>query len=105
MDIPAISEIAHKHNCKLIVDNTFATAAIAKPLSLGADIVVYSAAKFLGGHSGIIGGAVLSNKENINELRRVSTLYGATMSPLDAWMKNLKVYKLRESKLFNITRT
>lgn len=100
MDIPKISEIAHKHNCKLIVDNTFATAALAKPLSLGADIVVYSATKFLGGHSDIIGGAILSNQENINELRRFSTLYGATMSPFDAWLlaRSLRTLEMRIAK-------
>ncbi|WP_027701344.1 trans-sulfuration enzyme family protein [Metaclostridioides mangenotii] len=100
MDIPKISEIAHKHNCKLIVDNTFATAALAKPLSLGADIVVYSATKFLGGHSDIIGGAILSDQENINELRRFSTLYGATMSPFDAWLlaRSLRTLEMRIAK-------
>lgn len=100
MDIPAISEIAHKHGCKLIVDNTFATAVIAKPLSLGADIVVYSATKYLGGHSDIIGGAVLSNKDTINHLHRFSTLYGATMSPFDAWLltRSLRTLELRVKK-------
>lgn len=100
MDIPAISEIAHKHGCKLIVDNTFATAVIVKPLSLGADIVVYSATKYLGGHSDIIGGAVLSNKDTINHLHRFSTLYGATMSPFDAWLlvRSLRTLELRVKK-------
>lgn len=100
MDIPAISEIAHKHGCKLIVDNTFATAVIAKPLSLGADIVVYSATKYLGGHSDIIGGAVLSDKDTINHLHRFSTLYGATMSPFDAWLltRSLRTLELRVKK-------
>jgi len=97
MDIPKISEVAHKHNCKLIVDNTFATAAIAKPLSMGADIVVYSATKYLGGHSDIIGGAVVSNQDTINALHRFSTLYGATMSPFDAWLltRSLRTLELR----------
>lgn len=100
MDIPRISEIAHKHNCKVIVDNTFATAAVAKPLSLGADIVVYSATKFLGGHSDIIGGAVLSDKETIKALHRFSTLYGAIMSPFDAWLltRSLRTLEMRVAK-------
>ncbi len=100
MDLPTISEIAHKHNCKLIVDNTFATPAIVKPLSLGADLVVYSATKFLGGHSDIIGGAALGSTEELAKVRRAATLYGATMSPFDAWLltRSLRTLHLRMAK-------
>jgi len=100
IDIASVSEIAHKHDCKLIVDNTFATAAIAKPLSMGADIVAYSTTKFLGGHSDIIGGALLANKETIDHLRRFNILYGATMSPFDAWLlaRSLRTLEVRVEK-------
>lgn len=100
MDISEISTIAHKHDCKLIVDNTFATAAIAKPLSLGADIVAYSTTKFLGGHSDIIGGALVGNQETIDHLRRFGILYGATMSPFDAWLlsRSLRTLEIRIEK-------
>ncbi len=100
MDISKISMIAHKHDCKLIVDNTFATAAIVKPLSFGADIVAYSTTKFLGGHSDIIGGALLADKETIDHLRRFSILYGATMSPFDAWLlaRSLRTLEIRIEK-------
>ena len=100
MDIPAIAEIAHRHGCKLVVDNTFATAAIAKPLQMGADIVVYSATKYLGGHSDFIGGAVVSDKENIDHIRRFFTLYGAMMSPFDSWLlaRSLRTLDLRMQK-------
>lgn len=86
IDIPKIAEIAKKYNCKLIVDNTFATPVIAQPLKLGADISVYSTTKFLGGHSDIIGGAICSNFKNIKKLSKVAILYGAIMSPFDAWL-------------------
>lgn len=96
-DLRKISEIAHKHNAKLIVDNTFATPAICKPLELGADIVVYSGTKYLGGHSDIISGMVCSNKENITTIQKYATLYGGTLSPFDGWLltRSLRTLELR----------
>lgn len=96
-DLPAISKIAHAHGCKLIVDNTFATPAVARPLEMGADIVVYSATKYLGGHSDIIGGAAVSNKENIDKIHRCFTLYGAIMGPMEAWLlcRSLRTLDMR----------
>jgi len=97
MDLPAIGKIAHAHGCKFVVDNTFATAAVAQPLKLGADIVVYSTTKYLGGHSDLIGGAVVANKENIDQIRRCFTLYGAIMGPFEAWLlcRSLRTLDLR----------
>ena len=97
MDIPAVSAIAHEHGCKMIVDNTFATAAVARPLDMGADIVVYSTTKYLGGHSDLIGGAIVSDAENIAQLRRYFTLYGAIMGPFEAWLlcRSLRTLDLR----------
>lgn len=96
-DLPAIAKIAHAHGCKLVVDNTFATAAVAKPLNMGADIVVYSATKYLGGHSDLIGGAVVSDRENIAQIHRCFTLYGAIMGPMEAWLlcRSLRTLDLR----------
>ena len=96
-DLPAIAGIAHAHGCKLVVDNTFATAAVARPLSMDADIVVYSATKYLGGHSDLIGGAVVSDKENIAQIHRCFTLYGAIMGPMEAWLlcRSLRTLDLR----------
>ena len=96
-DIPALSAAAHAHGCKLIVDNTFATPAVAQPLKMGADIVVYSATKYLGGHSDFIGGAVMSSKENIDHLHRFYNLYGSIMSPFDSWLltRSLRTLELR----------
>lgn len=96
-DLPKIAKIAHTHGCKLMVDNTFATPAVAQPLKLGADIVVYSATKYLNGHSDIIGGAVLSDAETIAQVRRCFTLYGAIMGPFEAWLltRSLRTLDMR----------
>lgn len=97
MDIQKISDIAHRHGAKLIVDNTFCTPAICRPMELGADIVVYSATKYLGGHSDIIGGAVTSTEEHLVEIQRLGTLYGGMMSPFDAWLlaRSLRTLEMR----------
>jgi len=97
MDLSKIAHAAHRHGCKLIVDNTFATPAVCQPLKFGADICVYSATKYLGGHSDIIAGAITGDKETISYLSRFSTLYGATMSPFDAWLlaRSMRTLELR----------
>jgi len=97
MDLPKLADIAHKHGCKLLVDNTFATPAVARPLEMGADISIYSATKFLGGHSDIIGGAVMASKEEIENIRPFHTLYGCIMSPFDAWLlcRSLRTLEMR----------
>ncbi|WP_286680444.1 aminotransferase class I/II-fold pyridoxal phosphate-dependent enzyme [Tepidanaerobacter sp. EBM-49] len=96
-DIRKIAKIAHQHNAKLIVDNTFATPVVCQPLKLGADIVVYSLTKYMGGHSDVIGGGVVSDKETIENIRHVGSIYGPTMSPFDAWLitRSLRTLELR----------
>lgn len=97
LDIQKFAQIAHRHHVKVVVDNTFATPILCQPLNLGADIVVYSATKYLCGHSDIIGGAVISNKETIEKIHHTATLYGPTMSPFDAWVliRSLRTLELR----------
>lgn len=96
-DLPYLAQVAHAHGCKLIVDNTFATPAVAQILKLGVDVAVYSATKYLGGHSDILGGALTANAETMGHLRRYFTLYGSIMSPFDAWMltRSLRTLDLR----------
>ena len=96
-DLPNLAKIAHAHGCKLIVDNTFATQAVAQILKLGVDVAVYSATKYLGGHSDLLGGALTANAETIAHLRRYFTLYGSIMSPFDAWLltRSLRTLDLR----------
>ena len=97
MDLPAIAEIAHEHGCKFIVDNTFATAAVCSPMDFGADIVVYSTTKYLGGHSDIIGGAAVAGAEDLAKIKRCFTLYGAIMGPFEAWLllRSLRTLDMR----------
>ena len=103
MDLPMLSRIAHAHRCKLIVDNTFATPVIARPLTLGADVSIYSTTKYLGGHSDLIGGAVMASRETIERIRSCQVQYGCIMSPFDAWLltrslRTLEVRVLRHSE-------
>ncbi|WP_163195447.1 trans-sulfuration enzyme family protein [Clostridium thermarum] len=97
LDIPKIAQIAHDHNAKVIVDNTFATAVICQPLKLGADIVVYSATKYLCGHSDITAGIVVSDKETMRQISSTGVVYGPTMSPFDGWLlvRSLRTLELR----------
>jgi methionine-gamma-lyase len=97
IDIPLIAEITHHHKAKLIVDNSFATPIICQPLKLGADIVVYSATKYLGGHSDITAGIVVANTENIQQIYASGLLFGPTLSPFDSWLlaRSLRTLELR----------
>ncbi len=99
-DIEAISKIAHEvEGCKVIVDGTFTTPYIQRPLDLGADIVVHSATKYLNGHGDVIAGFVAGDKEFIDQVRLlgIKDLTGAVLSPFDAFLiaRGLKTLKIR----------
>ncbi len=86
-DIEAIAKIAKANRCLLCVDNTFASPALQKPLSLGADIVVHSATKYLGGHSDLIAGLVITKTQELGEkIRFYQNATGAILSPFDSWL-------------------
>lgn len=86
-DIEAIAKIAKANNCLLCVDNTFATPALQKPLTLGADIVVHSATKYLGGHSDLIAGVVITKTQELGErIRYIQNACGAVLGPFDSWL-------------------
>ena len=86
-DIAAVAEIAHKGRAILAVDNTFASPALQRPLSLGADMVMHSATKYLGGHSDSVGGVVIANRdEDIEWLKFIQNSAGAILSPFDSWL-------------------
>lgn len=86
-DIKAIAEIAKKHGVLSIVDNTFATPYFQKPLELGIDVVLHSTTKYIGGHSDIIGGAVISNDEELmKKLDYNRNAMGINPSPFDCWL-------------------
>jgi cystathionine gamma-synthase len=86
-DIEAIAEIAHARGALVVVDNTFATPYLQQPLTLGADIVVHSATKYLGGHSDVIGGFVAVDDDELGErLRFTQNAAGAVPSPFDCYL-------------------
>ena len=86
-DIAAIAKIAKASGCWLCVDNTFASPALQKPLALGADIVVHSATKYLGGHSDLIAGLVVTKEKELGEkIKFIQNACGAILSPFDSWL-------------------
>jgi len=86
LDISSIAEIAHQVRAKVIVDSTFCSPYLTRPLALGADLVIHSATKYLGGHSDVLGGAVIGGVDVIDEVRGqgLKHLTGAVLSPRDA---------------------
>ena len=99
VDIEAVAAIAHEHDCKVIVDSTYCTPLLQRPLELGVDLVVHSATKYLGGHGDIIAGAVLGSTEDISKIRLegLKDMTGAVMSPMDAMLilRGLKTLEIR----------
>lgn len=98
IDIQAVSEIAKKHKVLLAVDNTFATPYLQQPLDLGADIVMHSATKYLGGHSDVVMGAlVVKDKELADKLYFIQNASGAVCGPMDSFLvlRGIKTLALR----------
>ena len=100
-DIQALAELAHAHNCLLVVDNCFCTPALQQPLSLGADIVIHSATKYLDGQGRCIGGAIVGSDKLVGgDIFAILRSGGPTMSPFNAWifLKGLETLHLRMQK-------
>lgn len=98
VDIDAVSELVHGAGALMAVDSTFASPVLQRPLELGADLVVHSSTKFLGGHSDVLGGAVLTSNEALAERMRFhQNAVGAVPSPFDCWLllRGLKTLQLR----------
>jgi cystathionine beta-lyase/cystathionine gamma-synthase len=86
-DLKAIADLAHGRDIRLVVDNTFASPAVQRPLLLGADIVTHSTTKYLNGHSDSIGGIVVATRDDdIEWLRFIQNAAGAILSPFDSWL-------------------
>ncbi|MEZ5416608.1 MAG: PLP-dependent aspartate aminotransferase family protein [Vicinamibacterales bacterium] len=86
-DIAAASDIAHRHGVRVVVDNTFASPYVQRPLELGADLVLHSTTKFLNGHSDSVGGIVIArHDDDVEWLRFVQNAAGAILGPMDAWL-------------------
>lgn len=100
-DIEKLSDIAKKHNLLLIVDNTFLTPYFQNPLDLGADIVVHSGTKYLGGHNDTLAGFLITNREDISEkFRFLIKTTGAGLAPFDSWLilRGIKTLGVRMEK-------
>lgn len=85
-DLPALSALAHRHGALLVVDSTFASPVICRPLDHGADVVVHSATKYIGGHSDVTGGVTVSRPELTAQIRALRCELGGSMSPDDAFL-------------------
>ena len=86
-DIPRAAEIAHRHGARLLVDNTFASPCLQRPIEMGADLVVHSTTKYLNGHSDSVGGIVVAAREDDAEwLTFIQNAEGAILSPFDSWL-------------------
>jgi len=99
-DIGEIARIAHVAGAWLAVDNTFSTPYFQRPLLLGADVVVESCTKYIGGHGDLLGGVATGSKETISAMRKVAVLAGGTMGTHEAWLclRGLKTLHLRMKK-------
>jgi cystathionine beta-lyase/cystathionine gamma-synthase len=98
VDIAAITQLARSHGILTLVDNTFASAYFQRPLELGADIVHYSTTKYMGGHSDVVGGAlVMTNDDIYQQLKFLQNAAGCVPGPLDSWLvlRGLKTLAVR----------
>jgi cystathionine beta-lyase/cystathionine gamma-synthase len=96
-DVAALSEMAHRRGVVVAVDNTFASPYLANPMALGADLVVHSTTKYVGGHSDITGGALLGSAERVAAARRIVINAGGNAAPLEAFLalRGLKTLAIR----------
>ncbi len=86
LDLAALADLAHERGARLVADNTFATPFLQQPLELGADLVVHSTTKYLGGHSDVVGGAVCTDEGTAEDLAFLQNSVGAVPGPFDAWL-------------------
>ncbi len=96
-DIQLLADIAHKHDCLLVVDNCFCTPILQKPFDLGADIVIHSATKYLDGQGRCVGGAVIGDSKRLEDVFGFLRTAGPTLSPFNAWvfLKGLETLGIR----------
>ena len=96
-DIEGMAEVANRNDALCLVDNTFLGPLFQKPLLHGADVVLYSATKYLGGHSDLVAGVALGSAELIDKIKMYRTIFGTMLEPFSAWllMRSLETAKLR----------
>jgi cystathionine beta-lyase/cystathionine gamma-synthase len=86
VDITALAEISHQHGCQLIVDNTFATPLLTRPLDLGADVVMESLTKMIGGHSDVTLGLIAGKDDLLPQVSATASIWGFSANPFDCWL-------------------
>jgi cystathionine beta-lyase/cystathionine gamma-synthase len=96
-DVPALAELAHRYGAQLLVDNTFASPYLFRPLAHGADYVIHSATKYLAGHGDVLAGVVVTSAANRAKMFEINKLVGGTLGPFEAWLalRGLKTLPLR----------
>ncbi len=96
-DVPRITQMAHQNGAKVIVDNTFATPFLYRPIGHGVDFSVHSTTKYIGGHGDVLGGAVITSQEKRAALHEILKMTGGNLGPMDAWLtlRGLKTLPLR----------
>jgi cystathionine gamma-synthase/methionine-gamma-lyase len=96
-DLPALGDLARRYGAGLLVDNTFASPYLCNPLAMGADFVIHSATKYIGGHGDVMAGVVVTSAANRRTLYELNKLVGGVLGPFEAWlaMRGLKTLPLR----------
>jgi cystathionine gamma-synthase/methionine-gamma-lyase len=94
---PALANLTHRYGAQFLLDNTFATPYLFNPLAHGADFVIHSATKFIGGHGDVMAGVVITSAENRRKLYELNLIVGGTLGPFEAWLalRGLKTLPLR----------
>jgi cystathionine beta-lyase/cystathionine gamma-synthase len=97
LDVPAVAQAARRHGARLVVDNTFASPHVLRPLEHGAHLVVHSASKFLNGHSDVIAGCVAGDEETVREVQRRVITFGGSLDPHAAFLvlRGLRTFDVR----------
>jgi cystathionine beta-lyase/cystathionine gamma-synthase len=101
-DVPSVANLAHRYGAQLLIDNTFATPHLFTPLSHGADYVVHSATKYIGGHGDVMAGVVVTGTENRPKLYELNKMVGSVLGPFEAWLalRGIKTFPLRVRQQF-----
>jgi cystathionine gamma-synthase/methionine-gamma-lyase len=96
-DIPALANLAHRYQAQFLVDNTFATPYLFSPLASGADFVIHSATKYLGGHGDVLAGVAAASQSNRQKMFELNKIVGSVLGPFEAWLalRGLKTLPLR----------
>ncbi len=106
-DIPALAQLCRAANVAFLVDNTFATPLLVRPMDLGAHIVVHSSTKYLGGHGDAMGGLIVSDESHFETIRRLSRIAGPILGPMECFltMRGIKTFPLRMERHCHNART